>query len=387
MRKFVEKWRIIAQLLSLIGFVLSPFQALAATVTTFSDTLSDSRPSVVSNHLIKWDVVDTGGIAGGESFTLTFATAFVTNTIAVGDVDIAGSTAGELTLAANCAAADKASFVNNADDTFTFTICAGDGGDIAAGEVVTIEIGTNAAGGSNQITNSTAASYTISMAGASTYTDSGEVQVAVISGVTTTATVSASLSLAVNLVALGAEIDDAGDETEVTDLASTETTIPFATMVINTAKSIAQDLVVSTNAGEGYTTTIRSISGTGYDGVLTSTGGNIDGFTAVDNLATNLNPELWAAGTNPDGVAASADSGWYAYTTNDAVLGTGTPDRFTSPSDLVWAPMGTVAAEVAYASAPVNAQTIRVGHRLEVNSFQPQGVYTGIIEYICTAIF
>lgn len=391
MKRFLaEKWRFIVQLLALIGFVLAPLQASAATVTTFSDTLSDSRPSEPSNHTINWDVVDAGGIVAGDTFDLNFADGFNSTGIIEDDIDIEKDTVDKTTAADCTGSEDFGVTINTTTDVISFTACT-ELVTITTGSVITVKVGTNATGsgtGVNQIDNSTAASYTISLENpGGQYTDTGEVQVAVISGVTTTATVSASISLAVNIVALGADIDDTGDETEVTDIASTATTIPFGTMVINTFKSIAQDLVVSTNAGEGYTTTIRSISGTAYDGVLTSTGGNIDGFIAVDDLATNLNPEQWAAGTNPDGVAANVDSGWYGYTTNDSSLGVGTPNRFTSPSELVWAPMGATAYEVAYSSAPVDAQTTRVGHRLEVNSFQPQGAYTGIIEYICTAIF
>jgi hypothetical protein len=163
----------------------------AEAALSFSDTLSDVRPNVVANHELKWSVSDAGGITEGESFTISFASQFNTANIVVGDVDLFDD-AVELTLATNCSGSEKASYVNNGDDTFTFTICPGDGGAISTPSVVTLKIGTNASGGSHQITNpSSAGGYIINLAGSGGYTDSSPTQVVVLSGTNVTATVGA----------------------------------------------------------------------------------------------------------------------------------------------------------------------------------------------------
>lgn len=385
MKRVFEKWRFVIQFLVLLGLILSPFSASAATVTTFSDTLSDSRSSTLSNHTIAWDATDAFGTT--DAITLTFAAGFDTSAVVEDDVDIAGSTKGELTTAANCAAAEMVSVVMAAD-VLTITACGAPdfGADIGAGEVITVEIGANATSsgtGTIRIVNPTAGSYTVALAG-SGYTATGEVQVAVLSGLTTTAAVSASLSFAVTAVdgVTGGQTTVNGQSI---DVATTSSTVPFGTLTVNTYKAAAHDLTVSTNAGEGYTTTIRQLDGTGMIDILNSSTNEIDGFRGAV-AATNASPLAWAAGTNPSGTSANDQTGWYGYTTEDATLGTGSVDRFTNPGNF-WAPFDVTAYEVAYASAPVNAQTIRVGHMIEVNALQPQGSYTGVIEYICTAIF
>lgn len=366
-------------LLILAALVLAPIQVRAATVTTFSDTLSDSRPSLAVDHTISWDVVDAGGFVAGDSFAITFASGFDTSAITEDDVDIEDDGV-DITTAADCSGSDVAS-VAMANDVLTVTACEGDGANITG--ILTVKIGTNAAEsgtGANQITSPAAGSYTVSMAGTG-YTDSGEIQVAVIPGVTTSLAVSASLSVTVAGLASSEAVNGA---TTTIDASSDATSIPFGTMVVNTAKVAGQTVTVSTNAAEGYTTAIRWF-GTGTNDGLTSGSNNIDGFT--NDTATNADPKAWADSTNPSGTAANTNTGWYGYTTNDATLGTGTADRFTSSGGNKWAPFSATPAEIAYDNAPVNAQATSIGYRVEVNALQPQGSYTGVTEYITTASF
>ena len=160
----------------------------ARAALSISDTLSDVRPSVAANHELKWTVSDAGGISEGESFVLSFASQFNTAGIGIGDVDLFDD-GGDLTVAANCSAGEKAGFVNNGDDTFTFTICADDGGTIGSGSVVMIKIGTNASGGSNQITNPSAGGYLVGFTGSGGYSDLDQTHVVILSGATVTVNV------------------------------------------------------------------------------------------------------------------------------------------------------------------------------------------------------
>jgi hypothetical protein len=206
--------------------------------------------------------------------------------------------------------------------------------------------------------------------------DTGAVQVAIITGVTTTATVSSSLSVTVGAVSSGQTVN-----TATTNITTTATTVPFAALTVATPKIGAHSLTISTNAAGGYTALIRAVTGSGTSDILADASNNIDGFTY--GSATNASPQAWHT---PTGSAANVNSGYYGYTTDCATLGTGTPARFTSVGN-VWAPFSTTGYEVAYASAPVSSQVTKVGHEIEVNGLQPQGSYTGTIEYIVTAIF
>lgn len=363
-------------ILVFLVFILSPSWAAGATVTSFADTLSDSRPSTASNHTLVWDATDA--VSEGDAITITFASAFDTSSIVYTDIDWSASTKGDITLGANCSATEDASAVMSSD-VLTLTPCSGDfGTDIGSGEVITVEIGTNAAGGTNQITNSTAASYTISLAGTG-YAGTGQVQVAVVSGVTTTADVSSSLSLSVAAVNSGQTVNNA-----TTTVTTTASTIPFSTLTTGTPAIGAHTLTVSTNAAEGYTVTIHKLSGTTTTSALTSAGNDIDGFLGTALAATNANPLTWL---EPTGTSANTNTGWYGYTTEDSTLGTGTVDRFTSSSGNKWAPFDSSPNEIMFASGPVTSQAVKIGHQIEVNALQPQGSYTGVVEYIATAIF
>ena len=286
------------------------------------------------------------------------------------------STKGSISLAANCAAADKMSAVMVAD-VLTFTPCAGDfGTDIGSGETVTVKIGTNAAGGSNQITNPAASTPSIVLSG-SGYTGSGSAVVAIIAGVTTTATVSASLS-----VALAGNNSGSVNNAVIDVTTTTATGITFSALAVGTPSVASQTITVSTNADGGYTSTIRKISGTTTIDVLNDTSNNCDGY--VGSSATNADPKVWI---EPTGGTANTDTCWYGYTTEDSSLGTGTAARFTSAGGNKWAPFHIDPYEVVYYADPVSSQATKIGYEIEYNAMQLPGTYSGITEFITTAIF
>jgi hypothetical protein len=380
MKRLCEKWRFIVQLIALLGLILAPFSASAATVTGFSDTLSDSRPTQLADHDIKFEMDASTTIANTEElhiqfngFTVGAGTLVQADFAVLHDADGVGAYTAltpttDYTIATVTAGADK-----------TVVIVFTSAGATAIGTDKYIEVTfTN---GTNKLPNPAAgSSYTIDI-DESTFGDTGQVQVAIIDGVTTTATVTASLSVLVEAVADTETVN--GQDLDVTSAADS---ISFGTLTVNTYKAAAHDITVSTNAAEGYTTSIRQVDGSGMTNILNFSTNNIDGFRGAGGTATNASPLAWAAGTNPTGSSANVNSGWYGYTTEDSVLGVGTPNRFTTPGNY-WAPFDTTAYEVMYDNVPVNAQKIRIGHMIETNALQPQGTYTGIIEYICTAIF
>lgn len=175
----------------LLGFPSLGFApvANAATVTDASDLMSDQTAGEASNHTITFTT--PSGAAEGETITVSFASSFNTALIDEDDVDVSDDGL-DLTTAANCAAAEQAS-VAIAADILTITICAGDGGAIAAGSEVVIEIGDQAAAsgvGAEQVTNpGSAGTYFITIGG--TFGDFGTIALPIIddSAIGVTATV------------------------------------------------------------------------------------------------------------------------------------------------------------------------------------------------------
>ncbi|GEM_PF-702512 len=154
-------------------FGVSAVSAFAATVTSVTAKPATLQASQGSNHTITFTTPT--GVAEGQTITLTFQTGFVTTTITKNDVDIANNGV-DLTTAADCAGTEKVSAVM-ASNILTFTICAGDGGAIAAGRIITIKIGTHATvsgTGTNRITNpSVAGTYYLTIGG--TFGDAGSI--------------------------------------------------------------------------------------------------------------------------------------------------------------------------------------------------------------------
>lgn len=157
---------------------------------------------------------------------------------------------------------------------------------------------------------------------------------------------------------------------------STASTIPFGTLSSGSTKIAAHDLTVTTNGLGGYTTTVKAAAEPPLVGLVTSN--NIDDFTG-----TNTSPTAWSS---PTGTTQSVNTGFFGYTTNDATLGTGTANRFTSVGN-VWAGTSTTASEVSFNSTGVNALVTRVGWQAEVNSIQPPDSYSGTVILVTTPTY
>jgi len=147
--------------------VFFPLAVLAVTVTDITDQVSSSQISVGSNH--KFIITLSDDIAESETVQLTFPAGFTLSSITEDDIDIADDGV-DLSTATDCSGADAAS-VSISGQTILIAICAGDGGAIASGSIVTIEVGANAAFsglGTNRITNPSAvASWFVNFLGTS----------------------------------------------------------------------------------------------------------------------------------------------------------------------------------------------------------------------------
>mgnify|MGYP006872375278 FL=1 len=163
---------------------------------------------------------------------------------------------------------------------------------------------------------------------------------------------------------------------ETLNVTTTANTIPFGTMSDATPKVAAHDVSVTTNATNGFVVTTRTLA----DPPLVDGGNNIDPFTG-----TNGTPTVWSS---PAGGTANINTGFFGYTTEDAVLGTGTVDRFTNVGN-EWAGFTTSPAEVIYmATAPAGGtEAVRVGWQAEINGLQPAGTYAGTVILVATPTY
>ncbi len=272
--------------------------ANAANLTHISNTLSDSDVSALSNHTIAFTIPeDSTGVAAGESIVVTFPAGFNMGSVAFGDIDFSINGADQ-TLAAAPNLTTWGAVVSG--QTLTLT---SDTGTVAAEDEVVILVGTNAAGGVNQVTNPTAGSYEFYVtAGAN---DSGRTRVAILDNVTVTATVNTSFEFTVDGLATSTAVNGTS-----TTGSSTATELPFGVLTAGEIKTLGQVLTVQTNAIHGFVVTVEQ------DGNLeSSTGADIDGF--IDGAYTDT-PTAWVSPSND--IDDEHTWGHWGVTTEDSDL-------------------------------------------------------------------
>ena len=350
-----------------LGFPVLQF-AEAANVTTFTNTLTDSAPAVVSDHEIRF--VTPTGVAAGETIVLTFDALFLgIAALDAGDIDL-DINGTDTTLAATEAGATWGVTTDATSITLT-----SDTGVVEAGDTVIIQIGLNAAGGANQITNPAVGSYPINATVGSA--DTGETRVAIVEAVTVTATVDTIFTFTVQSVGVGVDVNGIGADD--TSEATTATTIPFGELAADTAKTAAQNLDVSTNAANGFVVTVQ------VDQQLTSSNGaDIDGF--ADGSFTNV-PATWASPNQQLG-QENEYGHWGLSTTDDSLL---SGAAFANGVNFVSA--STTPVEVFHHTGPADAQTADQGRatvifKVEVSALQEAAEdYTATLTYVATPVF
>src|SRR3990167_5211779 len=346
----------------ILWFVGVPsFRAEAANVTSFSNTLSDSAPAVVSNHTLTF--VTPTGLAAGEAITIDFGTTSFSGigSLVAQDIDLNAS-GTERTLIDG--AASGASW--NATTSGTTIVLTSGTDTVGANATITI-----------QITNPSVGSYEITVAVGSS--DTGVTRVAIVDVVTVTAAVETIFDFTVIAVNSGAAVN--GDTTTST---STPVAIPFGILSAGTAATAAQDLQVNTNAANGFVVTVTT------DQQLTSaTGADIDGFF---DGAFNATPTLW---DSPVPVLGNDDTyGHWGITTNDDTVYAGLTDDFdVNGTGRRYVSASTTPVEVFRNDGPSNGTTqglglTRVGYTVEVSALQEAGDdYTATLTYVATPVF
>ena len=359
----------LAILLWAAGFPALRF-AEAANVTTFSDTLSDSAPGVVSNHTISF--VTPSGMATSSTISIEFP---------VGFNDIGTLVAQDLDLNVNGV---ERSLIDGAASGADWNVTAAgqvidltsDTDVIASNATVTIRIGTNAISGgtgTNQIENPGVGQYeiTVDVGGV----DSGTTMVAIVAAVTVSATVETRFDFTVDGVNSGELVN--GDTVTAT---STNNSIPFGVLVANTQATAAHDLTISTNAANGFVVTVHT------DQQLTAgNGADIDGF--VDGSYTTT-PVAW---TGPTPVFGSENTyGHWGITTNDDTTSPALTQVFGSQE---YVSASTTPVEIFRHNGPTDGTTqgvgiTRVGYSVEISDLQEAANdYTATLTYVATPVF
>ncbi len=339
---------LLALMLAITTVVANFGAAYAATLTTASLALSDPRPSASSIYTVTANGFTTAQTIGcievdlGTASNGTGNAATSTASSVLDSQTITGS--GTWTVDNTQSAAQKLRAVNA-----TPVVPQASSRSIAFSAV------TN---GATPNTSYFAVITTYTTNACTTPVDTTTVQFVYTDGQAVTMAVDGTLTFAVAGVASGLAVN--GPNTTVT---STSTTLPFGTVTTAANQIAAQDLTVTTNAGNGYTVFTR------YTGQLASGANNI-----ANHSGTNAAPVVFtAAGTEG-----------FGYTTNDATLSGGSPARFSSNK---WAAFALTNAEVAFNGAGITNDVTRVGLQTGISTATKPGSYATTVVYTATPIY
>ncbi len=251
LKKFIS---ILSAIAVVMPFIF-PVNAIAAgSVTAFSVLLAREKASTAGNQTITFTTPT--GVASGQTIILTYNNSTsVHASLTFTDIDLADDGV-DVTLAA-APSGGTWGVVRTSSTVITFT---NGTTAVAAGSVITIEIGTNATNqttGVNQITNGSAGTTLLVLSG--TFTDSGTAAMSITDDDQVTITASVATSISFDL------------DTYATATTSTETATPY-TVALGTLTTAAASgsnessinaiwLDLSTNATGGAIVSVLSANG------------------------------------------------------------------------------------------------------------------------------
>jgi len=363
LKKFLSFLSVVVLMLVLVP------SAQAANVTGLKDTLSSSVPSADSDHTI--DFTAATDVPGDGTIEVTFPAGFDLTSLVVADIDLTLNGLPATLVAGAPGAGEVGYAVALQVMTFTFDTAV----TLDAGQTVKIEIGT-VAGGTNQVTNSTAGIHTMTLetTDGTDPIDTGDLKLSINNAINVSATIQSSLTFTIAGVTTGSDCLNAdAPADDAADVTSTADSIPFGTVSAGAGgrKIACQTLTVSTNATGGYVVTVEQ-----DDDLTAGNGTDIIGKFEDGTYGT---PAVW---DTPDGAPHSH----FGFTTNDT---TAAPDGYDGFASYKYAQFAADVTPygIMRATGPVSADAATASYSIEIDSLQEAGVYTNTLMYICTATF
>ena len=353
MRKNISRLRSFTSaslMVTLLSFTLGTTQiAYAASLTSLSDTMSSLKVSTLSSHVLKF-TTPTGAADNTDTIIVTFPSDFNFTSKTIGSLTFThGATTGAETaetLAASATASDwGAAFSGTQNRVLTLTAPTDGVGAaaIAASDKIIITYDST-----NSTNASTPGLYSIAISG--TFGDTGSISVTILSDdqVSVSATVAQSLTFNIsdNTIGFGALSSSAARyATGDTNGSASETS--------------AHDIVVGTNATNGYSMTLN--------GATLTDGGNTITAIGASNTASSVGSEQFGLRLVPSGgtgaVTAPYAASGFAFDT------AAFPDQ------------------VASASAPSDNTTYSARYIANIASITEAGNYSATLTYTATANF
>jgi hypothetical protein len=342
-KKLVALWTILS--LALAFFPVSP-KVQGAQLLSVRDTITDSKPGATASHTIVF--VNPTAIPGGGRINVYLPTGF----------NWSGASG-------TCPNGVFATTSYGFQCQLTSAIATSSTSTITANNIV-----NPSTEGSYLITIETRATE------GGTILDTGELRIAIVSGVTVTAHVPALLTFQVKGVPASTTV-----ESGTTNVTSTTTTIDFGTVNAGIQYLTAQKLVVSTNANYGFTVKVWQ-----NQNLTNAMGGDIDKFK---DGVTSTSPQAWASPTATPG--SENTYGHFGLRSDDSDV---EKDYGTNLWIGFYGDGPAFQHEVLKSTRPTAGEGDSQGYgwdyveyKLEISALQEAGDYSNILTYVCTPTY
>lgn len=357
-KKFISALLVFAVMAMMYGFVPRPDNANAVdAIKDARDLISDSDVSVASDHTFTFTNSNTTEIG----YYIDFAFPEQFGTITIGNATCPdGGTGWTKTLL-------------NGDRTLRCT---------ATAQRVAAPATTTITGITNPDSEATRYIEITHYNGDAEIIERVTVAVAIIEDVLMTAKVTSSLTF---------EISGTSTDTSIGGIpcsnASTATSTPFGTLVVNATSTVCQTLNVTTNADDGYTVTVFQ-----DHELLSDSGSNINSFNNSPDNTGSTTAEAWVAPTNIlDAYHTYGHMGLHSDDSDLEAFGTGY-NNFDNGGTLFAGLNSSDPLPVMHHDGPSDGTTADKGqanviYQVEIGSLQEAGDYQSTLTYICTPIF
>jgi hypothetical protein len=350
---FISKFQVLASwglVVALLSTIVAPAQiAWAASLTALSDTMSSSKVSTLSSHVLKF-TTPTGAADASDTIIVTFPADFNFTSKTIGTVTFThgastGAESTETLAASPSASAWGAVFSGTQNRILTLTAPSDGVGTavIAASDKVIITYDST-----NSTNATTPGSYPVAISGA--FGDTGSITINILSDdqVSVSATVSQSLTFSISDNSIGfGTLSASAAQYATGDTSGSASEVE------------AHNLIVGTNASNGYTMTLNGATLTSGANTITSIGSS--------NTASS-------AGTEQFGLRMTASGGTGAVTVPYAASGFAF-DSAAFPD------------QIASASGSSANTTYSARYLANITSNTEAGAYTATLTYVATANF
>lgn len=339
MKKIISSLLVVGIIAINFGGFLSPKVAMAASLTSMSDTVSNLTASATASHVIKFTTPT--GIASGETIILTFDNG--TSTTGLVSTDVTVTAPGAVTVVAGAPGTTTWGFVNTSSTVLTFTL--GSTATVSPSSVVTFTFN-----GTNKITNGAVGTTTLRVSGTLGDNDTGILSMAIITN---------------GVVAVSAEVLGS------ISFAISGNAINFGTLTTSNARW-ATSTTGSATSASAFTMTAGTNAPTGY--AISVQGDTLkSGENSIDVLASNT--------------ISSPSSEQFGIRMDETGTGTGVVSAPYLASGFAYTGTASTSATVATATAATDTSTYTVYYLANIAPLTEAGSYTTAHTYVATGNF